>query len=942
MASSKELKAIISIAGTIDPSLAKSISQATKQTSGLGTILKTTAAIGGAAFTAASAAVIKFGSDAVQAASGYEQAFANASTLMQGSGEELKGISDDILAVSTEFGIAAEEVANSVYSALSAGIDQADAVQFAGDAAKLAAAGFTDVDTALSATAKTLNAYGLEASETERIQKVLIQTQNLGITTVGELGQSLANVTPTAAMMGVSFEEVGAAMAGLTAQGTPTAQAATKLKSLFSELGKSGTTAAKNLQKATEGTEYAGKSFSELEAAGVDLGTIINLMGDYAEKNGLKMADMFSKSEAGSAAASLAMMDFKTNLEGMSTDADVVGEAYDKVTNTFEHQSEVLKTTFQNFKISAGEELLPFLNDIASTALPAIQEGLGNLLPVISESFNEVGPAIQSAVDELMPVITNFIETVGPALADLMPVITEVVTFVIEELAKIITFLAQVFTGDWKGAWETVKSIFSDIWEAIKAILAPVAEYFEGVGEDLGNFFIDAWDSIETTFETACEAIGTYFTDTWESIKSAFTSVKEFFESAGQAIGDYFVSAWDTISTNWNNGVNAIQETTSSIFSSVQETISTVMDGIVEKSQTAFNSVREAIMNSALGPFIEEICTYIQEQFQNIISFVTDVFSGNWQAAWADIQAYFQTAWDGMLGIMQAAIEALMSIGQSIISFFSTMWNNVVQAWSNGIASLDALTGGALSAAVQNVLAVFEQLKQNIVIAFENIKTAIINSQLGQTVQEIITEVQEIFNSILTFLNDTFIGTWTQIWETVKNVFTTAFSSLAGVIKTAFNAVISLINKVIEAINSIHLDVPKFAQGILGTASWGPHIDPLPMLASGGFTNGMSIAGEAGQEAVISFDQSVRRQNLSYWAKAGKLLGVNATAVDTLAANASSGNKTGGNSIVFSPNVTIQGNADYDMVMQALRDNEAEFMDILDEFYRNKGQVAYG
>ena len=57
-----------------------------------------------------------------------------------------------------------------------------------------------------------------------RVQTVLLQTQNLGITTVGELGASLANVTPTAAALGVSFEQVGAAMALMTAKGVPTAQ----------------------------------------------------------------------------------------------------------------------------------------------------------------------------------------------------------------------------------------------------------------------------------------------------------------------------------------------------------------------------------------------------------------------------------------------------------------------------------------------------------------------------------------------------------------------------------------------------------------------------------------------------------------------------------------------------------------------------------------------
>jgi TP901 family phage tail tape measure protein len=89
---------------------------------------------------------------------------------MQGTQEEIQAISDDIIKASNESGIAAEDLANSVYSAISAGIDQDDAVEFAAKAAKLASAGFTDVDTALTATAKTLNAYSMEASQADEIR----------------------------------------------------------------------------------------------------------------------------------------------------------------------------------------------------------------------------------------------------------------------------------------------------------------------------------------------------------------------------------------------------------------------------------------------------------------------------------------------------------------------------------------------------------------------------------------------------------------------------------------------------------------------------------------------------------------------------------------------------------------------------------------------------
>ena len=176
----------------------------------------------------------------------------------------------------------------------------------------------------------------------------------------------------------------------------------------------------------------------------------------------------------------------------------------------------------------------------------------------------------------------------------------------------------------------------------------------------------------------------------------------------------------------------------------------------------------------------------------------------------------------------------------------------------------------------------------------------------------------------------------------MKLIFKNAFEALAQFIKAPMNAVIAVINGAIEAINSLHIDIPEWVP-IYGGSTFGLAIPQIPYLAKGGFTNGVSIAGEAGTEAVISFDPSVRDKNLSYWAKAGKLLGVNANAVDTLATSAGSGAAGGGgNQITFSPNVTIQGNADYDTVMQALRDNEEEFMDMVQEFLARKEAVSYG
>lgn len=515
MAKGKEMEAVLKIVGNLDPSVQNAVNGATKAISGIGKGMAVAGGVVAAGMVAATAATVAFGTEAVKAAASYEQAFANASTLMQGTPEELQKVSDEIIAVSNETGLAAEDVSNAVYSALSAGIDQADAVAFVGDSAKLAAAGFTDVDTAMSAVAKTMNAYGMDASHTDEIQKVLIQTQNKGITTVGELGASLAQVTPTAAAFGVSFDQVGASLATMTAQGTPTAQATTQLNSLIAELGKNGTIAANNLEKAAEGTEWAGMSFAEMQANGATLNDVLGMMSTAANESGLSMVDMFSSIEAGKAALSIFNGEgatFLENLDAMTTDEDVVGQAYEQVTDTLEHQIEVLKNLGQNFMINVGKKILPYVKDIAEKALPLIEQGMDQILPIVDSIMATVGPALGSIADTfipmimtgiqnasglmegMMPTVLSTIDGIGGAIQGATPFIQEVLTWVFDAVNQLLPILMElgasvmpVIMSVGQAIFGVIQSIAPVLLEVAQAVLPVVSQVLTALAPIITN-----------------------------------------------------------------------------------------------------------------------------------------------------------------------------------------------------------------------------------------------------------------------------------------------------------------------------------------------------------------------------------------------------------------------------------------------------------------------
>lgn len=494
-----------------------------------------------AAVAGASTAIAGLAAAAAKVGSEFEASLAATSTMFGDVEVDTEGLTAQILELSNASGVAATQISDSLYNALSAGIpvteDMTGAMDFMERSTKLAAAGFTDVDTAVTATAKVMNAYGMTVDDVDQIQKVMLQTQNKGITTVNELGSTLAQVTPTAAAMGVSFENVGAALATMTAQGTPTAQATTQLNSLIAELGKNGTAAAKNLAAATEGTEYAGKSFKELMDAGVPLNEVLDLMAGYADENGLSMIDMFSSIEAGKAALSMAGENsaaFADNLSAMSTEADVVGDAYAKVTDTLDHKIGVLKESVANLGIAVYEGMSEPLKEAAGMATDwigqitdAFTEGglegavgaLGNVLAEAVTYIANLAPKMIDAGIRLLQALLTGIQQNLPALAQ------GAVGIVTSLINGIIALLPQLAMTSVSLVAEIVKGLLDSIPTLIDSGLQLIEGLAEGILQALPSLTTTVPEIAETILRTLTEQLPRILEKGTEILRSLITGI---------------------------------------------------------------------------------------------------------------------------------------------------------------------------------------------------------------------------------------------------------------------------------------------------------------------------------------------------------------------------------------------------------------------------------
>lgn len=394
---------------------------------------------------------------------------------------------------------------------------------------------------------------------------------------------------------------------------------------------------------------------------------------------------------------------------------------------------------------------------------------------------------------------------------------------------------------------------------------------------------------------------------------------------------------------------NVFGENGAAVFDGFLNTITTVKDRIVGIFSTEnLASVRTAIV----GMFGENAGT----GFDNIVSIgqsVIGVFQQIVNFGTQTVKPMFEKVFGW---VSTTLLPGLLNAFNAIAPQIGPLVTNIGTAVMN-VATL-------IGNAIQKILPVIENIVMVLVNVVATVAPPIIAavSQIFANISNVVMSLQGVFDGLIQFITGAFTGNWAQAWEGVKSIFSNAFSALVELCKVPINAVIGVINGAVKGINSILGKVTTIPEWVpvVGGQSFSMQLPTIPMLAKGGFTDGVSIAGEAGTEAVISFDPSVRSANIANWQKAGQMLGVDPVQTASVAGAGSlttdrvevadigggspaPGGTTavGGSSFTFSPNITIQGNADYSVMMNAMTDAKDQFEQWFNEMMRKQQRTAY-
>lgn len=602
-----------------------------------------------------STAIAGLGTASVAASITFEDSMAKVSTIADETEVSYDSMKKSIIDLSNQTGISANDIADNVYNAISAGQSTGDAVSFVTNSTKLAKAGFAEAGQSLDVLTTIMNAYGLEADRVGMVSDTLVQIQNKGKTTVAELSATMGKIIPTANSMGVSLDQLGAGYALMTSKGIATAETTTYMNSLLNELGKSGTKASEALKKGT------GKTFQELTLGGYPLGDVLVMLEKEAKKSGVSLADMFGSAEAGKAALVLA------------TDS---GEAFNSLLEDMENSLGATDAAFEKVNNTTGNKLKQSLNEVKNSAIN-MGDTLAPITSMVAEGFSKITGMLSSLSSEQLKTIA----VIGAGVVAL--------NLVLGAVSKVTNSISSVVKGI-----ESIKTAFNSLKKiglAVKAfaLANPATIIIAGIVALIATIVL-LWNKCEW-FRELCYSL-------FEGLKQAWNATVQFFKSCW----DWFVGLWNAAV----EGVKNIWQGICDFFKLIWQGVCAYFEFVWNVWKTAFEVVVNVIMAIWQGicnaiqfawQVIVDFIKLVWEGWKNIFQSVGNIIQGIWQglcntikSIWEGIVNTIKSLWNGFKSIFESVGNSIRSVWNGLTSMISSVWNGVVNgvksAW-NGIIS---------------------------------------------------------------------------------------------------------------------------------------------------------------------------------------------------------------------------------------------------------------
>ena len=412
----------------------------------------------------------------VREATQFETSFAKIQGLVGVTADEIGELEDAAKRLAPAFGVSANEAAEALFFITSAGLRGGAATEVLEASLKGAAVGLGDTKTIADLATSAVNAYGESTLGGAQAVDILAEAVRLGKLAPEELAASMGQVLPLASNLGVGFDEVGAAMAGMSKTGTDASTAATQLRGIFNAL-------VKPTGEANRALENMGLSAAGLREQIREKGLFNTLetLTTAFDGNIEATASVFGNVRALSGVLDLMGESVDDNRELfrlMTDDIGILDEAFGLVEDTVEFKFNKAMEGARTSLLEIGLAIL----DMVSPHLDTFSEWMDRNGPTIEDGFIKIFDAINKFITsevladiiqkfkDMWPEIKEVVSQLGELVGILAPILLDAVNDLLPTFKDLTDIMADLgfFTGEVLGLfgeWEGETPNFIDFLE---------------------------------------------------------------------------------------------------------------------------------------------------------------------------------------------------------------------------------------------------------------------------------------------------------------------------------------------------------------------------------------------------------------------------------------------------------------------------------------------
>lgn len=582
--------------------------------------------------------------------------FAEISTLVSGSAEDLDQFRADLKAYAQDSTQSIEDIQAATYSAISAGIDMENSLDALRQAEQLAVAGRARLADTTVLLAGTLNAYGEEIDQAERYSDVFFKTVERGQTTIPELASSLSKVTSLAGSAGIPIETLSAAVATLTAKNIQTSEAVSGLKAAISNIIKPTADARQTAEEL--GIQFDASALKSKGLEGVLLDVAEATKGDTEQ-----MSKLFGSVEGLNAVLALVSGSgemFVENLEAMQEAAGSTAAAYDKMAENISLINQNLANNVRITLATLGDRLTGSYSDAVGGLVDVVQAVSAG---VDAGAFDPLFDAVDLFADRATDLMEDVAENLPAALAGI-----DWSGFIdaLEDLGATFGTLFEDIDLRTPEGLEAAMQGVVDTLESLVRVTQGMVEYFkplfDALQEGVGRF--NELDEASKRTTGKILAVAQVVVSAGAAVGAALVAIKE----SGAAIEDVFDAVIGSIRTLWNGLQTAFDLVALAIVASIKK----IVDAGVEVTRLPFmdewheklQGVQSDLEHTALA-----IRTHLEEQARDTLNSMGQ-------------------AWDGMTGKSQEAARAAEDAAKRTESALVEMGDKSRRSVSDDLAAI--------------------------------------------------------------------------------------------------------------------------------------------------------------------------------------------------------------------------------------------------------------